>query len=235
MPTATILSPADGVQFQAGDVISYSGDGSDPDDGRLPDSAFTWNIDFLHDGHVHPGTPITGVRSGSFTVPTSGHDFSGNTRYRITLTVRDSTGLSAARSVVVWPTKVNLSFDTVPTGRTLYLDGIAKTAPFVYDTLVGFNHTIEARNQTAGSTSYSFASWSDGGGQQHTITVPSTSKSYTATFNTSQLPTGLIAAWNFNEALGATAADASGTGNAGTVGGATRTTGKYGGALAFNG
>ena len=85
------------TQFQAGDVIAYSGDGSDPDDGRLPDSAFTWNIDFLHDGHVHPGTPITGVRSGSFTIPTSGHDFSGNTRYRITLTVRDSTGLTSTR------------------------------------------------------------------------------------------------------------------------------------------
>ena len=109
------------------------------------------------------------------------------------------------KSVVVWPTKVNLSFDTVPTGRTLNLDGIAKTTPFVYDTLVGFNHTIEARNQTAGSTSYTFASWSDGGGQQHTITVPSTSTSYTATFNASQLPTGLIAAWNFNEASGSTA------------------------------
>ncbi len=175
VPTATISSPTDGMLFQAGDVISYSGDGNDPDDGRLPDSAFTWNIDFLHDGHVHPGTPVTGVRSGSFTIPTSGHDFSGNTRYRITLTVRDSTGLTATKSVIVQPKKVNLSFDTVPSGRTIYLDGIAKTTPFVYDTLVGFNHTIEARNQIAGNTSYTFASWSDGGGQQHTITVPSTS------------------------------------------------------------
>ena len=115
------------------------------------------------------------MRSGSFTIPTSGHDFSGNTRYRITLTVRDSTGLAATKSVIVQPRKVNLSFDTVPSGRTLYLDGIAKTTPFVYDTLVGFNHTIEARNQIAGNTSYTFASWSDGGGQQHTITVPSAS------------------------------------------------------------
>ena len=55
VPTATISSPTDGMQFQAGDVISYRGDGTDPDDGSLPDSAFTWNIDFLHDGHVHPG------------------------------------------------------------------------------------------------------------------------------------------------------------------------------------
>src|SRR4029079_12068213 len=51
VPTATLSSPTAGMVFQAGDTISYSGDGNDPDDGRLPDSAFTWNIDFLHDGH----------------------------------------------------------------------------------------------------------------------------------------------------------------------------------------
>ena len=238
VPTATISSPTDGMLFQAGDVISYSGDGNDPDDGRLPDSAFTWNIDFLHDGHVHPGTPITGVRSGSFTIPTSGHDFSGNTRYRITLTVRDSTGLTATKSVIVWPRKVNLSFDTVPSGRTLYLDGIAKTTPFVYDTLVGFNHTIEARNQIAGNTSYTFSSWSDGGGQQHTITVPSTSQSYTATFNSTPVPTGLVGAWGLNEGAGTTATDSSGSGNNGVLSGAGVTwdpAGKFGRALAFNG
>jgi glucose/arabinose dehydrogenase len=238
VPTATISSPIDGAQFVAGDVISYSGDGTDPDDGRLPDSAFTWNIDFLHDGHVHPGTPVTGVRSGSFTIPTMGHDFSGNTRYRITLTVRDSTGLTATKSVTVFPKKVNLSFDTAPSGRTIYLDGIAKTTPFTYDTLVGFNHTIEARNQTAGNTSYTFASWSDGGGQQHTITVPSSAQSYTATFTATPLPTGLQGAWGLNEGSGTFVTDASGNGNNGTLSGAGATWapgGKYGGALSFNG
>ena len=73
------------------------------------------------------------------------------------------------QSVTIWPTKVNLSFDTSPTGMTLYLDGIAKSTPFVYDTLVGFTHTIEGRNQTLGSTTYTFSSWSDGGAQMHSI------------------------------------------------------------------
>jgi glucose/arabinose dehydrogenase len=187
-PTATILSPADGRLFQAGDVISFSGDGTDTEDGSLPASAFTWNIDFLHEGHVHPGTPITGVKSGTFTIPASGHDFSGNTRYRITLTVTDSNGLTDTKSVTIYPQKVNLTFDTVPSGLTLYLDGIAKTTPFVYDTLVGFNHTIEARNQTSGSNSYNFQSWSDGGAQQHTIAVASTAQSYTATYSVSSTP-----------------------------------------------
>ena len=81
--------------FRAGDVITFSGTATDAEDGTLPASAYTWNIDFLHEGHVHPGTPITGVTSGTFTIPTSGHDFSGFTRYRITLTVTDSSGLQS--------------------------------------------------------------------------------------------------------------------------------------------
>jgi hypothetical protein len=187
-PTATILSPTDGSTFRAGDVISFSGDATDPEDGSLPASAFTWNIDFLHEGHVHPGIPQTGVKSGTFTIPTSGHDFSGNTRYRITLTVTDSSGLTDSKSVTIYPQKVNLSFATVPSGLTLYLDGIAKATPFVEDTLIGFTHTVEARNQSSGSNSYTFQSWSDGGAQQHTITVPSTNQSYTATYSVSSAP-----------------------------------------------
>jgi glucose/arabinose dehydrogenase len=181
-PTATVVSPQDGSFFVAGDVISFSGDGTDPDDGTLPASAFTWNIDFLHEGHVHPGTPITGQKNGTFTIPTQGHDFSGNTRYRIALTVTDSAGLTSTQYVLIYPRKVNLSFDTVPSGLTLYLDGIAKTTPFVYDTLIGFNHAVEARNQTSGTSAYTFSSWSDGGAQTHTITVPSTPATYTASF-----------------------------------------------------
>ncbi len=234
-PTATILSPQDGSLFVAGDVISYSGDGTDPDVGTLPASAFTWTIDFLHEGHVHPGAAQTGVKSGTFTIPTSGHDFSGNTRYRITLTVTDSTGLTDTRSVLIYPRKVNLSFSTVPAGLTLYLDGIAKTTPFVYDTLTGFSHTVEARNQVSGGTSYTFGSWSDGGAQTHTIVVPASDQSYAATFQAAAGPAP-VAAYSFDEGAGTTVADASGSGNGGTIGSATWTpSGKYGNALTFNG
>ena len=156
LPTlVSISSPTDGGLFRAGDVISFSGTGTDAEDGVLPASRYTWSIDFLHEGHVHPGLPITGVISGSFTIPTSGHDFSGFTRYRVTLTVTDSDGLQSSRSATVFPDKVNLTFDTAPGGLTLYLDGIAHTGPFVYDTLIGFNHTIEARSQTLGATTFS--------------------------------------------------------------------------------
>jgi glucose/arabinose dehydrogenase/PKD repeat protein len=181
-PTATILSPTDGATFKAGDVITFSGSATDAEDGTLPASAYTWKVDFLHEGHVHPGTPITGVTSGTFTIPTTGHDFSGFTRYQVSLTVTDSSGLQSTSSVTVFPQKVNLNFATVPAGGTVFLDGIAHTAPFVYDTLVGFNHTISAPNQSIGTNTYTFASWSDGGAQTHTIVVPVAAQSYSANF-----------------------------------------------------
>lgn len=47
---------------------------------------------------------------------------------------------------------------------------------------------------------------------------------------------GLVGAWGFGEASGTTVADSSGRANTGTLGGATRTTsGKFGGALSFDG
>jgi len=235
-PTATITSPADGRIFRAGDVITYSGDATDPDDGSLPASAYTWNIDFLHDNHVHPGTAVTGVKSGSFTIPTSGHDFEGNTRYRIQLTVTDSNGLQSVKSVTIWPDKVNLPFDTSPSGLTLFVDGVARTTPFVLDTLVGFNHLIEARDQTSGGNSYSFSSWSDGGARSHTLTVPALPQSYSATYTLVQQPSTLAGAWGFNDGIGGTAADASGNGNtANLTNGPSWVAGKHGGAVSLDG
>ena len=49
-------------------------------------------------------------------------------------------------------------------------------------------------------------------------------------------PSGLMAAYAFDEGAGTTVSDASGNGNTGTIAGATWTTqGRYGGALTFNG
>ena len=161
-------------------MISFSGDGTDPDDGALPASAFSWSVDFLRDASVEPISAAQG-KSGSFTVPTSGRDFSGNTRYRITLTVTDSAGLKDTKSVAVVPRKVNLRLETAPSGGTIHLDAVAKAAPAVYDTLVGLQHTLEVRDQAIGGSNYTFDTWSDGGARLHTITAPATDTTYTAT------------------------------------------------------
>lgn len=235
-PTVQILTPADGILFRAGDVISYSGSGLDGSGNPLPPSAYAWNILFHHLTHVHPaGGPFPGV-SGTFTIPISGHDFTSSTNYEIILTVTDASGLSASNSVRVYPDKVNLSFSTQPSGLSLDVDGIRKVSPFVLDALKGFHYTINAPPQLVTGQWYDFAAWSDGGLRSHEIIVPTSDASWSATFGPAGTPFGLVAAYDFAAGSGTTAADKSGNSNTGTLSGATWTAlGKYGNALQFNG
>ena len=95
-PTGTITQPAAGTLYSGGSVISYAGTATDPEDGTLPASAFTWRVDFHHDTptSIRSSRRRPARRSGSFTIPTTGHT-EANVWYRIYLTVRDSGGLDA--------------------------------------------------------------------------------------------------------------------------------------------
>jgi len=102
-PTARIDLPAPGTGFATGDVVRYSGTGTDPEDGNLAGAAFTWKVDFQHDTHAHSFvTPVSGSASGQFTVP----DFEAseaNMWLRITLTVRDSSGATNTVTRDIFP------------------------------------------------------------------------------------------------------------------------------------
>ena len=235
-PVVAVSAPQDGSGFRAGDVITFSGDASDVEDGALPASAFTWTIDFHHATHVHPGLPTSGSKTGTFQVPTTGHTFDETTSYEIRLTVTDSTGLQSSRSVFVYPITVSLHFDTAPSGLIVSVDGIPRTTPFTQSALVSFAHTVDAPNQTQGSSSYTFASWSDGGAQQHTLVVPGAAQSYVATYSVTSnpLPPGLVAAYGMNEGSGTVLRDMTGV-NDGAVSGLSWTQGKYGTGLSFSG
>lgn len=180
-PIPVILSPTANGSFRAGDVINLSGSASD--DGPLTDASYSWTVVFHHATHVHPAAgPMSGP-SITFTIPTTGHDFSGSTSYEIILTVTDADGLQASTSVTIYPQKIMLSFDTVPSGLQISFDQSTFTTPFAYDTLIGFQHTIVAPDsQTLSGTTYGFATWSDGGAAQHLITAPAGNQSYTATY-----------------------------------------------------
>jgi len=64
------------------------------------------------------------------------------------------------------------------------VDGTPITTPQVFAWTQGSTHTLAANSPVSGGTStqYVWTSWSDGGAQSHTITVPSTSTTYTANF-----------------------------------------------------
>lgn len=233
-PVATISGPIDQSLFRAGQRISFSGSAFDSDEGSLPASAFSWTVVFRHDTHIHPVLgPLDGVTSGFFDIPTTGHDFSGNVRYEILLTVTDSQSLQNSTSVTIFPEKANLTFATSPAGGAITVDGIPHTGQFVLDSLIGFEHAISAPGSiTIGGSNYSFASWSDGGAAAHTIVTPVVDTGYIATYSVAALP-GPIASYNFEETSGSAINDISGNGNSGTLVGGRTNSGKYGRALNF--
>jgi glucose/arabinose dehydrogenase len=184
-PTGTITAPTAGSKYSAGETINYSGTGTDTEDGTLAAAAFTWQVDFHHDTHVHPFLPATsGARSGSFVIPTTG-ETSANVWYRIYLTVRDSQGLTHTSFRDVTPRTVNLTLATSPTGLQVTVDGQPHTTPYTETNVVGMQRTIGVVSpQTLNGATYAFGSWSDGSAASHNISVPSADATYTATFTT---------------------------------------------------
>ena len=199
-PTGTIAQPAAGTLYNGGSVISYSGTATDAQDGTLPASAFTWQVDFHHDTHSHPFIPATsGSRSGSFTIPTTG-ETAANVWYRIYLTVRDSGGLTQTTQRDVLPRKSRLTLATNPAGLQLRLDAQPVTTPLAFDSVVGIVRALEApATQVLGSTTYEFVSWSDGGARAHNISTPAANTTYTATYRVATGGTGTgLSATYFN-------------------------------------
>lgn len=182
-PTATITSPANGTLYRGGETFTFSGTGTDPEQGELPAGAFSWRIDFHHDTHTHPFLPpTTGVKSGSFTIPARG-ETSANVFYRVTLTVRDAAGLTHTATADVVPRKATLTLATDPAGLRVTLDGQPLTAPASVVGVAGIVRRLAAPSpQTFGGISYVFDSWSDGGAADHEISTPDASTTYTAVF-----------------------------------------------------
>jgi glucose/arabinose dehydrogenase len=189
-PIATITAPAAGATYAGANTISYSGTGTDPEDGTLPASAFEWEVVFHHDTHTHPFiAPWTGAKSGSFVVPTTG-ETSANVWYRIHLTVTDSTGLTSTTYRDVIPRTTTMTFATNPAGLQITLDGQPLTTPAAVVGVEGIQRTLGVISpQTKSGTTYTFTSWSDAGAATHNISTPVSDTTYTANFSSGATPT----------------------------------------------
>jgi glucose/arabinose dehydrogenase len=189
-PQATITAPANGSLFRGGQTIAFSGTGTDTQDGTLPASAFTWRVDLHHDAHVHPHVqPVSGITSGSFVTSDRGHPET-TTFYRITLTVRDSGGLTGTTFVDLQPRTSQITLATNPAGLQLTLDGQPVTTPFTQGSVEGVFRTLGVVSpQTSGGSSFEFVSWSDGGAATHDVATPTNDTTFTATFQPVALTT----------------------------------------------
>ena len=79
-------------------------------------------------------------------------------------------------------TAVSVTVGSNPTGLQVVVDGVTVMAPAAFQWTAGSAHTVSAANVTSGSTRYLFKTWSDGGAQTHTVTVPTSSWTVTANF-----------------------------------------------------
>jgi glucose/arabinose dehydrogenase len=182
-PTGSVSSPAAGTRYRGGQTFTFTGTGSDVEDGTLPPSAFTWRVDFHHDDHTHPHMPPTsGITSGTFRIADRG-ETSANVFYRLILTVRDSAGLTHTSSVDLLPLTSVVRIESNISNAQLTLDGAPITAPVTFTGVEGVIRTLGAVSpQTSSTTTYEFASWSDGGEQTHEIVTPAADTTFTALF-----------------------------------------------------
>lgn len=200
-PVPTITSPSSTLSYRAGDTINFSGSATDPQDGTLAASAFTWEVQFHHDTHTHPFVaPTEGIKSGSFTIPDNG-EVSSETWYRIYLTVKDSNGNEVTTQRDIFPKKSKVTLATNVPGLNLLLDNQPKAAPIGFTGVEYFKRVISApATQTLNGVTYEFVSWSDGGAATHTIKTPTADTTYAATYKIkSSVGSGLFATYYNNK------------------------------------
>ena len=178
-PRATISAPAATLTYKVGDAISFSGSATDDQDGTLAASGLSWKVLLHHCPggacHTHQLLAQQGVASGSFTAP----DEADDNKIEIVLTATDGGGLTGTASVMLQPQTVRVTIATNPTGLQVAYSGETGAAPLVRTAIVGSKRTIHAPSPQGSAT---FRSWSDGGAQQHDVTVGASDATYTATF-----------------------------------------------------
>jgi len=183
-PSASIINPIAGTRFNAGTTISYSGSGSDQEDGALPATAFKWQVDYYTGIVQRPFVaPTSGATSGSFTIPRITPYTAPDVFYRIILTVEDSQGLTRTVTRDILPNTSTLTIRTAPAGLPGTLDGQPFTSQTVVESVVGLTRSIGASAAvTLNGQDYIFDSWSDGGARTHDVNTPAVDTVYTATY-----------------------------------------------------
>ncbi len=194
-PTATILSPANGVRYTVGDAVPFSGQGTDPEQGELPGSALRWTVNMRHNEHAHlDGLPPTTGEAGSFVT----EDHGDNTSLELCLKATDDLGETGTKCVSLYPNTVAYTLDTVPTGLELPWEGTLRRTPFTVTTNVNAAQQLIA---PAAQGDYAFVGWSDGGAREHPIRIGAAPARLVATYRSTVVtlppppPAGTVLAW----------------------------------------
>lgn len=188
-PVPTILSPAAGTTFSVGQTITLIGSATDTEDGTLPDASLRWEVLRHHRAgtpgeHTHPWFGPQNGNNLTFTAPAPEDLESTNSSYlEIRLTATDSNGTTSTVTRNFLPSKVNLTFETVPAGLKIKVNELTLTGPQTIVSWEGFPLEVQVQPQVDGNGGLmGFGSWADSAaGATRTIVTPATATTYTAT------------------------------------------------------
>ncbi len=172
-PSVSIDAPVANALYRDGDTVELHGSASDAEDGALPSSAYQWRVRLHHATHIHPISDIVG-KDTSFVAR---RDHDADSFYDVRLTVTDSSGLTATKTIEIKPQTVPLTLESQPAGAPVSYGGRDFTGPKTVTTTIGYDTTVSAAERfTVGSRNFVFDSWSDGGERSHEVRVacPST-------------------------------------------------------------
>jgi len=181
-PRLTIVTPAAGTTFRAGQPITFQATAIDTVFGTLPSSAFTWTAEVSHGVVTRPVTSGTG-NTGSFVVPDDMPYKRTDVVARLTVTATSAAGLSTTQRLTLQLQIGTLSLATSPAGLQLTIDGEPLTAPGTIDSIVGLRRHISAvDHQIVGGIFHRFIDWSNGGAASHVVSATQSPQTLTARY-----------------------------------------------------
>ena len=160
-PVPVIDTPPDTLTWAVGDEISFSGHGTDAEDGTIPAASLRWDVVMMHcpaDCHEHLVQTFTGVASGSFPAPD--HEYPSHLELRLSAT--DSHGTTRRTSIELWPKTATINVASSPTGVPISVGSDPVVSPSSTTIIAGGSVSLgPPLATTIGGKRYRFSTWND--------------------------------------------------------------------------
>ena len=176
-PLAVIDTPAAATTWSVNQKLTFTGHGTDAEDGTLPPTSLDWALVIQHCAtvnrascHAHPIQEWENTASASFDAPD--HDYPSYLEMHLTAT--DAKGETTTVVRELSPRAVKLNARANYQGVQVAVDTHVATAggPTV---IAGSTHTVSAAAvQVVDGVRYEFAGWSDHGEASHDVTADGT-------------------------------------------------------------
>ncbi|KAL3919376.1 MAG: hypothetical protein SGILL_003784 [Bacillariaceae sp.] len=159
-PKATIVSPADGSDFDVGQVLRLQGVAYDFEGNQIAEDQIIWEVRQHHADHYHPFLDETMGNDFDLYPAPEPEDFfaATNSFLKVIMRATDSNGLTTEVQRDVWPRTVTINIETDPEGLEVVVDDYAVLAPQEIVSWVNFNLPLHIRDQPP----FLFKGWSDG-------------------------------------------------------------------------